>query len=83
MLRFHPSAAKRGIARDRVDHVVTHARAMFAQGDHAILLLGPDQRGVPLEIVLVELEDGDVLVIHAMRMRRRYAGLYARVMRWQ
>jgi len=46
-----------------------------------VLFLGPDQHGVPLEVVAVELADGDLLVIHAMRMRAIYENDYARVMR--
>ncbi len=39
------------------------------------LHLGPDRAGNLLEIVVLELDDGRWLVIHAMRMRRRYQGL--------
>ncbi len=47
------------------------------------MFLGPDQRGIPLEVVAVELVGGDLLVIHAMGMRANYAGLYAEVVRWR
>jgi hypothetical protein len=46
-----------------------------ADEDQLVLVLGPDDRGVPLEVVAVELRDGDLLVIHAMRMRAKYAGV--------
>jgi len=35
---------------------------------------------VPLEVAAIELENGDLFVIHAMRMRQKYAAEYARVM---
>jgi len=83
MLRFHRSAARHGIARDRVAYVLDHAQAWLEQDNATVLVLGPDQRGVPLEIVVIELADGEVLVIHAMRMRGSYMPLYRQVMRWQ
>ena len=39
--------------------------------DDRIVYLGPDQDGVLLEVVAVEIEGG-LLVIHAMTMRPRY-----------
>jgi hypothetical protein len=39
------------------------------------LRLGPDRAGNLLEVVVLLLDDGDELVIHAMRMRPRYRGL--------
>jgi hypothetical protein len=47
-----------------------------------VLLLGPDVNGVPLEVVAVELASGDLIVIHAMRLRRSLVAAYAEVMRW-
>jgi hypothetical protein len=70
-----------------VAHVVSacscplHPADPEAGSEDLILFLGPDQRGTPLEVVAVELADGDLLVIHAMRMRAAYADDYERVMR--
>jgi len=36
------------------------------QGERGWLYLGPDDRGLELEVITVELETGDLLVIHAM-----------------
>ncbi len=83
MLRFHPSAARHGIARDRVAYVVAHAQAWLEQDDDRVLVVGPDQRGIPLEIVVIELAGGELVVIHAMHMRGSYMPLYRQVMRWQ
>jgi hypothetical protein len=48
-----------------------------------VIFLGPDARGVPLEVIGLELADGDLLVIHAMPLRRRFREEYERVMRWR
>lgn len=48
-----------------------------------VLFLGPDAAGVTLEVVGIELDNGDLVVIHAMRMRRRYERACAQVMRWR
>jgi len=47
-------------------------------GIDAVLALGPDQAGLPLELAVVVGDDGDVLVVHAMRMRAKYAHLWPR-----
>jgi hypothetical protein len=36
------------------------------------VFLGADQYGVPLEVGCIELPDGNLLVIHAMKIRDRY-----------
>lgn len=38
--------------------------------------------GVPLEVMGLELADGDLLVIHAMRLRPKYRDAFERVMEW-
>ena len=38
---------------------------------------------VPLEVAAVEQAGGDLLVIHAMRLRAKYAAAYAEVRPWQ
>jgi hypothetical protein len=48
-----------------------------------VLLLGPNSRGVPLEVVGVELAEGDLMIIHAMRLRERHLDDYDEVMRWR
>jgi hypothetical protein len=42
-----------------------------------------DQAGVPLEILAVEDEGGDLVVIHAMKMRRRYRQQYEEALPWR
>jgi hypothetical protein len=77
-LEFAPSAARHGIDRDRVQYVIGHCQnplyAPDEDRDNAdlVLFLGPDPKGVLLEVVAIEAEDGGLVVIHAMRLRRRY-----------
>ncbi len=88
VIRFHTSAYRHGISPARATFVIEHSgRPLYVVDPspdeaHLVLFLGPDQRGVPVEVVVVELRGGDLLVIHAMRMRAKYAGAYAEVMRW-
>jgi hypothetical protein len=69
-----------------VRHVVEHCATPLYSSDpdreSLVLFLGPDGRGVPLEIVGVELADGDVLIIHAMRLAEKHRDDYTKVMRW-
>lgn len=70
------AARKHRESREQVRHVVGHAGLFFAQAasppgrpDEALLLLGDDPIGTPLEIVGVELADVRLRIIHAMPMR--------------
>jgi hypothetical protein len=79
-VEIHPAARKHGIADDDVRHAVEQALAGYAleQGDsepRRTLLLGPDRAGNLLEIVVLELDDGGRIAIHAMRMRPSYTDL--------
>jgi hypothetical protein len=48
-----------------------------------VLMLGDDASGVPLEILAVEDARGDLIVIHAMKMRRRYRPQYEEALPWR
>lgn len=50
-------------------------------GDDLVLFPGADSNRVPLEVVAVERIDGGYVVIHAMRLRRRYAAEYREELR--
>ncbi len=41
------------------------------------------QRGVALEVMAIELEDGSLLVIHAMPLRDRYREQYDEARKWR
>lgn len=85
-VEFRVSASKHGISHDRARFVVATCPSPIYPPDpdpgeeDLVVFLGPDARGVPLEVVAVEQGDGSLLVIHAMRMREKYAADLARVM---
>lgn len=60
-------------------HAITHALYGGEIDDDEppwrVLYLGPDRAGNLLEVVVLERDDGSELVIHAMKMRPRYAEL--------
>lgn len=91
-IRFARSARRHGIARARIVYVIEHCGLRLEQPapaestksrDVRLVYLGDDANGVPLEVMAVEQEDGDLLVIHAMRLRRRFEAFYAEVAKWQ
>ena len=47
------------------------------------MYLWADEHGVPLEVGAIELDGGDLLVVHAMKMRRIYQADYQRMLEWQ
>jgi hypothetical protein len=56
-----------------LDHPANNGQVMY---------LSPDQRGVPLEVTTFEGDNGQLVVIHAMRLRPSYRTAYEEVMRW-
>jgi len=67
------SAGRHGVADDDIRHAVEHAVVAGEQDDGKVLYLGADRSGNLLEVVSVVRDDDTEVVIHAMRMRRRYA----------
>ena len=47
------------------------------------MYLGDDAEGVALEVMAIELEDGSVLVIHAMALREMYREQYEEAKKWR
>ncbi len=84
---FRRSAGRHGISEERTRYVISTCRCpLYAPDDERdardrVVFLGPDAGGVPLEVVGIELDNGDLVVIHAMRLRRAYAVAYEQVMR--
>jgi hypothetical protein len=84
-VRFARSATRHRISKDRIRHVIDHCTVRFEEaapagepGSRSIRLvyLGADATGQVLEVMAVELEDGDLLVIHAMPLRNKYRKQY-------
>ncbi len=78
---MHRSARKHGIADGDAVHAAERFLAAYPlededqDGPRRELRLGPDRAGNLLEIVVLLLDDGNALVIHAMRMRPTYRDL--------
>jgi hypothetical protein len=81
-IAFTRSARKHRIAYDDMRHALRHSRHVTSQPaldpnlDDRLLVPGPAIDGTPLDLVVTVQPDGAMLVIHAMRMRRRYRALY-------
>jgi hypothetical protein len=89
-IRILKAAGKHGITDNQIRYVISHCGLAFEQPapddpiePDRLLVLGDDQAGVPLEILAVEDEAGDLMVIHAMRMRRRYRQQYQEALPWR
>lgn len=90
-LRWARSATKHRISRKRARFVIEHCFLVLEEdppqgrsGADALRLvfLGEDPQQIPLEVMTVELENGNLRVIHLMEMRPRYQEGYAEVRRW-
>jgi hypothetical protein len=81
LVEVHRSSRKHGIADEDVLHAARGFLVAYPlqdgdqDGPRRELRLGPDRAGNLLETVVLLLDDGDELVIHAMRMRPKYRGL--------
>ena len=78
-IRWAKSASKHRINRQRSGHVVKTADTIIRQpppeesplGEDRLVFLGPDPNGVMLEVMVIETDQG-LLIIHAMKMRQKY-----------
>ena len=78
------SARRHGVSEERMLYVVRTCPMPLdhpADNDQG-MYLGPDQRGVPLEVPAFEDDNGQLVIIHAMRLRPSYRAAYEEVMRW-
>ncbi len=73
-MEVRPAARKHGVADEDIRHVVDNALAVEDAGEDPDrwLVIGPDNAGNLLEVVVLVTDDDRVLVIHAMRMRAKY-----------
>ena len=83
VVRFAMSALRHGISRERSRYVVSHCTCPLFGLDPTdidlVAYLGTDRNGIALEVFGIDLEHGEVLVIHAMKLRARYRNDYSRV----
>jgi hypothetical protein len=74
-VEIHSSAHKHGIADEDIEHAMRHALAIDDQDNDTRLYLGPSRSADLIEVVTILRDDGSELVIHAMKMRRKYRSL--------
>jgi hypothetical protein len=88
-IRWARSATRHRIKRSRSQYVIENCGLIFdlpppaSDQDERLLFLGDDQLGIPLEVMAVELQDGDLYVIRVMRLRDRYRAEYEEAKRWR
>lgn len=91
-LKWARSATKHRISRERSRYVIEHCGLRFKQepptdapvgASSRLIFLGNDTDGIALEVMAVELDDENLLVIHAMPLRDRYQEQYEEAMKWQ
>ncbi len=86
------SATKHGISEDRSGYVIEHSRTFSkvpappnsppGLNVPRRLYLHDDADGIPLEVLAIELESGDLSVIHAMEMQEKYRRRYEELKKW-
>ncbi len=68
-IEFTAASRKHRIGRPHVRYVTATQepeQTVTARGAIGSKYVGPDDRGVQLEVIAVELDDGGLLVVHAM-----------------
>jgi hypothetical protein len=91
-IRFARSATRHRISRERSLYVVEQCGIQFikrrrSEGRHGpdkhVLFLGDDLEGVAIEVLAAEDMEEEFTVIHAMNLRRKFAGLYEEAKAWR
>jgi hypothetical protein len=89
-IRILSTAYKHGITDGQIHFAISHCGLTFVQPPprdltepDRVLILGDDQAGVPIEILAVQDDSGDLVVMHAMKMRRRYRRQYEEALPWR
>jgi hypothetical protein len=68
-IEFTTASRRHRLGRAHVRYVMATQdpeETVTARGEHGWKYVGPDDRGLELEVIAVELDTGDLLVIHAM-----------------
>jgi len=91
-IRFARSASKHRISRDRATYVIDHCGLVYPQpppdddphdNDERLVFLGDDWHGNALEVMAIEAPGGELLVIHAQKLRSKYRRAYERARGYQ
>jgi hypothetical protein len=84
-VRFARAATRHRVSKDSIRHVLSNYSVRFEEPppagregvpDTRVVFLGDDPQGNPLEVMVIELPNGGLLVIHAMSLRNKYRRRY-------
>jgi uncharacterized DUF497 family protein len=78
MREVHSAALKHGIAIADIRHALRHPMRVQEEDDRRRFYLGSSRNGELLEVVTALRPDQSEIVIHAMKMRMKYANLLPR-----
>lgn len=90
-ITFARSATRHRISRERSLHVIENCGIQFVDRfwnpatsdvDRKVYFLGDDLEEVAIEVVAVESYEEDFRVIHSMKLRSRFRGLYEEARSW-
>lgn len=91
-VRFARSATKHRVSKERIRYVIAHCGLAFEEQpspsdadvlDARLVCLGDDTDGQPIEVIAVEGSKDELIVIHAMALRKKYRDQYEEAKRWQ
>ncbi|HEY7962178.1 MAG TPA: hypothetical protein VID29_09675 [Solirubrobacteraceae bacterium] len=89
---FARSATKHRISKERIRYVFAHCGLAFEEPapardaeapDDRLICLGDDAEGKALEVMAVEGAKGELVVIHAMELRKKYQSQYEEAKKWR
>ncbi len=90
-VRFARSATKHRVSKERIRYVIAHCGLAFEEQaptgtdvlDTRVVCLGDDPDGQATEVIAVEGSKEELIVIHAMALRRKYRDQYEEGKRWR
>jgi hypothetical protein len=91
-VRFARSATKHRVSKERIRYVIAHCGLAFEEQaptsdadvlDARLVCLGDDSDGRAIEVIAVEGSKEELIVIHAMALRKKYTDQYEEAKRWR
>lgn len=91
-VRFARSATKHRVSKERIRYVIAHCGLAFEEPaptsdadvlDAMLICLGDDPDGRAIEVIAVEGSKEELIVIHAMALRKKYRDQYEEAKRWR
>lgn len=91
-VRFARSATKHRVSKESIRHVIAHCGLAFEEQapasdtdvlDARLVYLGDDPDGQAIEVIAVEGSKDELILIHAMALRKKYTDQYEEAKRWQ